>query len=102
MVSGCFTLPKGEENDGLDGAELQDRIEWPQEVSGGVVEHVEGVQRKTDGDVVDESDVEVSLAAVPVAVFVGALGLQPDRHNRHHGLHHAELRQKRKKRNDGI
>lgn len=59
------TLPEGEEDDGLDGEELEHRLEGPQQLPGGEVEEEQGVERQADGGVVDEGDVEV--AAVDAA-----------------------------------
>ncbi len=38
------TLPEGEEDDGLDGEELDDRVEGSEQVPGGEVEQKQGVQ----------------------------------------------------------
>lgn len=54
------TLPEGEEDDCLDGDELEDRFKWTQQVHGGKVEEEEGIKRQADGEVVDDGDVEVA------------------------------------------
>ena len=53
-------MPEGEEDDGLDGEELDDRVERTQHLSGGVVEQEQGVQRQRDAEVVDDRDVEIA------------------------------------------
>jgi hypothetical protein len=37
-------LPEGEEDDGLDGEELDDRVEGSEQVPGGEIEQEQGVQ----------------------------------------------------------
>lgn len=54
------TLPEGEEDDSLDGDELEDRLKWAQQVHGGKVEEEKGVKGQADREVVDDGDVEVS------------------------------------------
>lgn len=54
------TLPKREENDGLDGAELEDRLEGSEEFLGSKVEEIQSIQGQTDGDVVDDCGVQVA------------------------------------------
>lgn len=54
------TLPEREEDDRLDGEELEDRLEGLQELPGGEVEKEQGVEGQADGDIVDEGDVEVA------------------------------------------
>lgn len=54
------TLPEGEEDDCLDGEELEDWLKWAQQVHGGEVEEKEGIKRQADGEVVDDGDVEVA------------------------------------------
>lgn len=54
------TLPEREEDDRLDGEELEDRLKWLQELPGGEVEKEQGVEGQADGDIVDEGDVEVA------------------------------------------
>ena len=55
-----LTLPEGEEDDRLDGEELDDRVEGPQHLPGGVVEQEERVQRQRHAEVVDDGDVQVA------------------------------------------
>lgn len=64
------TLPEREEDDGLDGEELEDGLEGLQELPGGEVEKEQGVEGQADGDVVDEGDVEV--ATVDAGARAGA------------------------------
>lgn len=54
------TLPEREEDDGLDGEELEDRLEGLQKLPGGEVEKEQGVESQADGGVVDEGDVEIA------------------------------------------
>lgn len=54
------TLPEGEEDDCLDGEELQDWLEGLQEVSGGKVEEEERVEGQADGGVVDQGHIQVA------------------------------------------
>lgn len=54
------TLPEGEEDDCLDGDELEDRLKRAQQVHGGKVEEEEGVKCQADREVVDDGDVEVA------------------------------------------
>lgn len=49
----ALTLPETEENNRLDGAELENGIEGRQQVSRGEVEEVEPVERQRDGNVVN-------------------------------------------------
>ena len=42
------TLPEREENDRLDGEELDDRVEGPEELLGGEVEEEQGVEGSRD------------------------------------------------------
>lgn len=54
------TLPEGEEDDSLDGDELEDRLKWAQQIHGGKVEEEKGIKGQADREVVDDGDVEVS------------------------------------------
>lgn len=42
------TLPEGEEDDGLDGDELEDWLKWAQQVHGGEVEEEKGIKGQAD------------------------------------------------------
>ena len=84
-------LPEGEEDDGLDGEELENGVERLQEVPCGEVEQEQSVQRQRDGRVVDQGDVHVALGRVPVAVLVEVVALQPDDDEGHDGLDDTEL-----------
>lgn len=53
-------LPEGQEDDRLDGEELEHRLVRPQQVAGGEEEEEEGVEGQADGEVVDDGDVQVS------------------------------------------
>lgn len=54
------TLPEGEEDDSLDGDELEDWLKRAQQVHGGKVEEEKGIKGQADREVVDDGDVEVS------------------------------------------
>ncbi len=54
-------LPEGEEDDGLDGEEFENRIVGPQEILRGEVEDDQGVQGQRDTHVVDDGHVQVAL-----------------------------------------
>lgn len=81
------TLPEREEDDALDGRELEERREGLEEVGGRVVEEEQRVERERDGEVVHERDVEVAARRREVAVRVEAHALQDHRHDREHHLH---------------
>lgn len=53
-------MPEGEEDDSLDGDELEDRLKWAQQIHGGKVEEEKGIKGQADREVVDDGDVEVS------------------------------------------
>ena len=53
-------MPEGEEDDRLDGEELEHGFVGPEQVAGGEEEEEEGVERQADGEVVDDADVQVS------------------------------------------
>ncbi len=57
---GLVTLPEGEEDDGLDGEELEHGVVGAEEVPRREVEEEECVQRERDGYVVDDGDVQVA------------------------------------------
>lgn len=54
-----LTLPEREKDDGLDHEELEDRAVGTEQLPGGEVEEEEGVKGQADGDVVDDSHIEV-------------------------------------------
>ena len=62
-----LALPEREEDDGLDGEELEDRVVGSQELACCLVKHEEGVECQTDADVVDDRDVEVPTVLPVVA-----------------------------------
>lgn len=68
------TLPEREEDDGLDGEELEDRLEGLQELPGGQVEKEQGVEGQADRDVVDQGDVEVAAVDAGARAGVGGQG----------------------------
>lgn len=70
------TLPEREEDDGLYGEELQDRVERFQHLPGGPEEEEEAVEGETDREVVNDGDVYVAPVRAPVTVVVMASGLQ--------------------------
>ena len=53
-------MPEGEEDDRLDGEELQHRFVGAEQVAGREEEEEERVERQADGEVVDDADVQVS------------------------------------------
>lgn len=53
-------LPEGQEDDRLDGEELEHRLVRPQQVTGGEEEEEESVEGQAHGEVVDDGDVQVS------------------------------------------
>lgn len=55
-----LTLPERQEDDRLNGAELKNGFKRREKFLSGKVEHVEAVQSKTDGKVVDYGDVQVA------------------------------------------
>lgn len=55
-----YTLPKGEEDDWLDDAKFENWVIWTEELSGGKIEEEQSIQSQTDGNVVDDSDVQVA------------------------------------------
>lgn len=65
-----LTLPEREEDHGLDGEELEDGLEGPQELPGGEVEKEQGIESQADGGVVDEGDIQV--AAVDAGIRASA------------------------------
>jgi len=54
-------LPKGQENDGLDGAEFEDRVKGSKKITSCKVKQEQAIQSQTDGDIVDHRDVDVAL-----------------------------------------
>ena len=58
-----LTLPEGEEDDRLDGEELENRVIRGQELLGRKVEQEEGVEGKGHRDVVNDCDVEIAAVA---------------------------------------
>lgn len=55
-----LTLPEGEEDNRLDGEELQDWLKRAQKLHGGKVEEKKGIEGQADGEVVNDGDVEVA------------------------------------------
>jgi len=84
-------LPEREEDDRLDGEELEDRVEGAQKVVGREVEQKQGVQGQGDAAVVDEGGVEVALGGRPVPVVVQVKCLEDDDNEGHERLDYAEL-----------
>ena len=91
-MTNLTNLPIGEEDDTLDGEELEDRIVRPEEILGGEVEEEEGVESNRDAQVVDEGDIDVSIVRAPAAVFVQTKDLQDDDDERHQRFDDAELK----------
>ena len=69
--SQILTLPEWEEDDGLDGEELEYWIEGPQQILGGEVEQEQRVEGQGDADVVHDRDVEVAKLHAVRWNFVG-------------------------------
>lgn len=53
-------MPKGEEDDSLDGEKLQDWLERSQKLHGGEVEEEQGIEGQADREVVDDGNIKVS------------------------------------------
>lgn len=88
------TLPERQENDALDGAELENRIERREQVLRGEVEQKQPVQRQTDADIVNASDVKIAAVRGPIPVPVVAKRLQEYNDERHERLDQAELQRR--------
>lgn len=69
-------LPEREEDDGLDGEELEHGVERLEHLTGGTEEQEQPVERQTDGEVVHDRDVQVAAVGAPVAVMVVPCRLQ--------------------------
>lgn len=65
-------MPEGQENDRLDGAELEDRVKWSKKITRSVIKEEQAVQSQTDGNVVDHCDVDVTLgqAEIQLQAFI--------------------------------
>ena len=61
------TLPERQEDDGLDGKKLEDRIVRPEKILSGKVEEKQSVQRKTDTDVVHHRNVQITSFSTTTA-----------------------------------
>lgn len=76
IASSCFhrqssiplTLPEGQENHRLDGAELEHRVERRQQVPRGKVEQIQPVQGQRHRDVVDHRDVDVATVSAEIGL----------------------------------
>lgn len=55
-------MPEGEEDDRFDHEELEHGPVGTEEVSGGKVEQEEGVEGQADGDVVDDSHIQITAS----------------------------------------
>lgn len=62
LAADLLTLPEGEEDDRFDHKELEHGPVGAEEVSGGKVEQEEGVEGQADGDVVDDSHIQVTAS----------------------------------------
>lgn len=71
-----ITLPEREEDDGLNGEELEHRVEGLEHLARGAQEQEQAVQRQAHGEVVHDRDVDVAAVGAPVAVVVVAGGLE--------------------------
>jgi hypothetical protein len=54
------TLPEWKENNGFDGKEFQNRVEWSQHFLCGEIKQKQSIQSQTDRHVIDHSDVQVA------------------------------------------
>lgn len=59
-------MPEGQENDGLDGAKLEDRIKGGEKITRSIVKEEQAIQSQTDGNVVDHCDVDVTLGQAEI------------------------------------
>jgi hypothetical protein len=59
-------LPEGQENDGLDGAELEDWVKGSEKIARSIVKEEQAVQSQTDGNVVDHCNVDVTLGQAEI------------------------------------
>lgn len=85
------TLPEGEEDDGLDGQELADRVVRGEHVFRGLVEEEETVESKGDTEVVDHGDIEISTIRAPVTIPILSESFKDKSDDRHEWLHSTEL-----------
>lgn len=85
------SLPERQENDTLDSEEFENRTIRAEKITGGGVEQEHSVESKRDGDIVDESDVDVSLVEAPVSVFVFSNCGEHQRDDSHDWFDEAEL-----------
>ena len=84
-------MPVGEEDDRLDGAELEHGLVRPQQVLRGEVEEEESVEGHGHTEVVDKHGVDISVSQGPVSVVVEVGELQDDHDKSHDALDDAEL-----------
>lgn len=57
-----LTLPEGEKDDWLDHEELEHGVVRDEQFTRGKVKEEESVERQTDGDVVDDSHIQVATS----------------------------------------
>lgn len=69
-------MPEGQENDALDGAELENRFEGGEQVSCSKIEEEESVQGEGNADIVDAGNINVSTIERPVTISVMSESLQ--------------------------
>lgn len=84
-------LPEGEEDDRLDHEELEHGAVRAEQLPRGEVKEEQGIQRQTDGDVVDDGDVQVTAGNIEVSIFVFSVGLQDNGDDGHERFDHTEL-----------
>lgn len=85
------TLPEGQEDDTLDSAELENRIEGSEQVSCSIIEEEESVQGKGDADVVDGRNINVTTIEGPVTISIMSESLKDYDDESHDGFDQTEL-----------
>lgn len=65
-------MPERQEDDGLDGEELEHRIEWLEHLPCGAEEQEQPVESERDREVVHDRYVQVAAVRAPVSVVVVA------------------------------
>ena len=84
-------MPEGQEDDALDGAELENRFEGSKQVSCSKIEEEESVQGESNADVVNGRNINVSTVERPVTISVMTESLQEYDHKGHDRFNQTEL-----------
>lgn len=87
----CHTLPEGQKNNALDGAEFQDRLEGREQIPSSRVEEKQSIECQRHANIVNARYIEVSTVNRPVSISVVSHRLQYDDDKGHDGLDQAEL-----------